>query len=233
MGFFGAWGATYIGNQDILDVLINLKLENESLQTALRVSVYLFPTITLLSSIPIYSIVIRYNLLENKQCNVHWANWWGVIFPWLFSIPFCTGGGLANVINWTGLFIQGFFLFFFSSLSLLPFIYFFSIGTINFLIPIFLYLRATRMQSQGVLDGFLREYDQMFPDMALDAPPSDGLLIQDEENTLIANFAEEPKKNRTSRRGSSFDASGFFFFFFFFFFFHSLLTHPHRSCRPF
>ena len=115
MGFFGAWGATYIGNQDILDVLINLKvrrrmlsnrvpylikispkqkqkfspqLDNAPLQTALRVSVYLFPTITLLSSIPIYSIVIRYNLLENKQCSVGWFHFFSFPFPFSFLLVF-------------------------------------------------------------------------------------------------------------------------------------------------
>ena len=39
------------------------------LKVMARITVYAFPIITQLSSIPIYSIMIRYNLIENKICN--------------------------------------------------------------------------------------------------------------------------------------------------------------------
>jgi len=40
----------------------------------------------LLPGIPVYSIIVRYNLLDAKVCGQGWANFWGVIFPWIISI---------------------------------------------------------------------------------------------------------------------------------------------------
>jgi len=85
------------------------------------ICVYLFPISVVATSIPIYSIIVRYNLLENKICNKPMANFIGVILPWLVTIPFYTGQGLNNVINWSSL-ISG--------------------GIINFIIPFWLYVRA-------------------------------------------------------------------------------------------
>jgi len=85
------------------------------------ISVYLFPISVVATSIPIYSIIVRYNLLENKICNKPMANFLGVILPWLITIPFYTGQGLQDVINWSSLV---------------------SNGVINFIIPFWLYIRA-------------------------------------------------------------------------------------------
>jgi len=84
-------------------------------------SVFLFPICVVATSIPIYSIIVRYNLLENKICNKPMANFIGVILPWLVCIPFYTGKGLQEVINWSSLI---------------------SSGLINFIIPFWLYVRA-------------------------------------------------------------------------------------------
>jgi len=85
------------------------------------ICVYLFPISVVATSIPIYSIIVRYNLLENKICGKPMANFIGVILPWLVTIPFYTGKGLSNVINWSSL-IAG--------------------GIINFIIPFWIYVRA-------------------------------------------------------------------------------------------
>jgi len=85
------------------------------------ICVYLFPISVVATSIPIYSIIVRYNLLENKICGKPMANFIGVILPWLVTIPFYTGKGLSNVINWSSL-ISG--------------------GIINFIIPFWIYVRA-------------------------------------------------------------------------------------------
>jgi len=85
------------------------------------ICVFLFPISVVATSIPIYSIIVRYNLLENQICNKPMANFIGVILPWLVTIPFYTGRGLEYVINWSTL-ISG--------------------GIINFIIPFWLYVRA-------------------------------------------------------------------------------------------
>ncbi len=43
-----------------------------------------------------YSIIIRYNLIESGLCGKHWANVWAVLFPWVFSVPFYTGTALDS-----------------------------------------------------------------------------------------------------------------------------------------
>merc|ERR1719454_336289 len=51
-----------------------------------KLSVYLFPVVAVISSIPVFSIVIKYNCIENgwRECT---AFLWGVVFPWVVAIP--------------------------------------------------------------------------------------------------------------------------------------------------
>ena len=52
----------------------------------LETSVYMFPIVAVVSSIPVFSIVIKYNLVENGASpRVAFA--WGVLFPWLCAFP--------------------------------------------------------------------------------------------------------------------------------------------------
>lgn len=44
----------------------------------------------LVTSIPIFAIVIRYNLLRGKICSKTAAFFWSAIFPWIVVIPFQT-----------------------------------------------------------------------------------------------------------------------------------------------
>jgi hypothetical protein len=124
MGLFGAWTFKYPLNANILDVLISkANSVGHVMRIIVHISVYLFPIVVLLSSIPVYSIIIRYNLIESGLCGKHWANVWAVLFPWVFSVPFYTGSGLSNIISWVGLFVNGF---------------------INFVIPLLFYIIALR-----------------------------------------------------------------------------------------
>jgi hypothetical protein len=62
-----------------------------------QITVYLFPLIAVASSIPIYSIIVRYNLIENRICSTRWANFWAVVFPWFLAIPL-TAVALENAL---------------------------------------------------------------------------------------------------------------------------------------
>jgi hypothetical protein len=89
-----------------------------------EVAVYLFPIVVLLTGIPVFSIIVRYNLLQSGLCNkgmlflsgggekkshthtpTHllfllcavWANIFAIIFPWIVSVIFYTGKGLINI----------------------------------------------------------------------------------------------------------------------------------------
>jgi len=122
VGLLGGWAFQYPPNTDILNVLIsNQNKTGNVMQVIVSISVYLFPIVVLLSSIPIYSIIIRYNLLQSGLCGKFWANVFAVLFPWVVSVPFYTGSGLINIISWVGLFVNGF---------------------INFVIPLLFYILA-------------------------------------------------------------------------------------------
>jgi len=56
------------------------------LRYILLTSVYMFPIVAVLSSIPVFSIVIKYNLEENGFSKPL-SFVWGVIFPWIIALP--------------------------------------------------------------------------------------------------------------------------------------------------
>ena len=66
----------------------------------------MFPLVAFVSSIPVFSIIIRYNLLHNKICNKFVANLIAVIMPWCIALPFYNGQGLDNVTNYSSLFFS-------------------------------------------------------------------------------------------------------------------------------
>jgi len=74
----------------------------------LNTSVYLFPIVAVVSSIPIFSIVIKYNLIENGFSTKS-ALWWGVFFPWVVSFPLLyTPNALSQFVNFTSLIFVSF-----------------------------------------------------------------------------------------------------------------------------
>lgn len=74
----------------------------------LLISVYLFPIAAVVSSIPVFSIVIKYNLLENGFSQT--AGFvWSVLFPWLLGFPLLyMPNVLAQFVNFTSLFFVTF-----------------------------------------------------------------------------------------------------------------------------
>jgi len=77
---------------------------NDGFSTALlELSVYMFPIAAVVSSIPIFSIVIKYNLLENGFSNGS-SFAFAVVFPWLIGFPLLyMPNVLAQVVNFTSL----------------------------------------------------------------------------------------------------------------------------------
>jgi len=61
------------------------------MQILADVSVYAFPEVVLVSSIPVFSIIVRYNILESGLMGKHWANVFSVLLPWIIAVPFYTG----------------------------------------------------------------------------------------------------------------------------------------------
>lgn len=88
MGVGGALAFSFVGSQDLLNKLNDCPFLPGWLSVIAKISVYLFPAVTLISGIPIASVVVRYNLIEDRICSKAWANWWAVVFPWLFAVPY-------------------------------------------------------------------------------------------------------------------------------------------------
>eukprot|EP01059_Diplonema_ambulator_P033154 TRINITY_DN6806_c0_g1_i1.p1 TRINITY_DN6806_c0_g1~~TRINITY_DN6806_c0_g1_i1.p1 ORF type:complete len:571 (+),score=130.81 TRINITY_DN6806_c0_g1_i1:51-1715(+) len=51
-----------------------------------QMSVYLFIPGAVLSGIPVFSIVVKYNCIENGLSK-RFSEFWGIVFPWLVAIP--------------------------------------------------------------------------------------------------------------------------------------------------
>ncbi|KUJ07081.1 uncharacterized protein LY89DRAFT_789882 [Mollisia scopiformis] len=63
----------------------------------------LFPISVLVTSVPVFAIVIRYNLVRGNLCSNRWAIVWASLIPWVLIIPFQTKGWLVLVMNWSSL----------------------------------------------------------------------------------------------------------------------------------
>eukprot|EP01059_Diplonema_ambulator_P011845 TRINITY_DN21908_c1_g1_i1.p1 TRINITY_DN21908_c1_g1~~TRINITY_DN21908_c1_g1_i1.p1 ORF type:complete len:484 (+),score=46.16 TRINITY_DN21908_c1_g1_i1:58-1509(+) len=89
------------GSADLLTVLLNGKTTSGFT----KVTAYAFPLITVVTSIPIYSIVIRKNLVSARICSQPAGFFWGAIFPWMVSVPLYAGSMLESIADWSGAFI--------------------------------------------------------------------------------------------------------------------------------
>jgi hypothetical protein len=59
-----------------------------------KVGTYLFSPAALLTGIPVFSVIIRYNLVENNICGPLPANLFAVVFPWIAALFFFAGACL-------------------------------------------------------------------------------------------------------------------------------------------
>jgi len=94
----------------------------------LQSSVYMFPIVAVVSSIPVFSIVIKYNLVENGFSNQA-GLLWGVVFPWVAALPLLYMPNLlAQFVNFTSLLFVSF---------------------TDFIVPFSLYVILQRRQSES------------------------------------------------------------------------------------
>jgi len=98
MGAVGAMAYQFPAGADLLT-----KLTNPSQWFITRVLAQLFPPLVLVPGIPILSIIVRYNLLENRVCGVSLANFVAVVLPWLIALLTMSGNMLNVILNWAGL----------------------------------------------------------------------------------------------------------------------------------
>jgi len=124
LGYLGALSFHFPSDGDILSV-INTSDQANAFD---KVLVYLFPLMVLATTIPVFSIIVRYNLIQSRVFHKGVANFIAVVLPWIVAIPLLTGAGLNSVLNWGTLI--------FSSMA-------------NFIIPFLVYEKACRFREKA------------------------------------------------------------------------------------
>jgi hypothetical protein len=107
LGVLGAMTFNFDDNTSDLLKAIEAVTSDTVLTKMAHVTVFMFPVVAFLSSIPVFAIIIRYNLLQNRICGKAVANFIAVVLPWLIALPFYTGKGLSLVITWSSLVANG------------------------------------------------------------------------------------------------------------------------------
>ncbi|CAO3651330.1 unnamed protein product [Cunninghamella blakesleeana] len=120
LGICGAMAFDMPGSSDILGIL------SQNGATASLVTAYLFPVVALVTSIPVFTIVIRSNLLRGQVCNRTWSIFWSNFLPWFVCIPLQTKDFVGTIQNWSSLFFQ---------------------STCNFILPFILYFVSRRIMA--------------------------------------------------------------------------------------
>ncbi|KAI9300601.1 hypothetical protein BJ944DRAFT_291577 [Cunninghamella echinulata] len=118
LGICGAMAFDMPGSSDILSIL------SATGKTPSLVTAYLFPVVALVTSIPVFTIVIRSNLLRGQICNRSWSIFWSNFLPWIVCIPLQTKDYVGTIQNWSSLFFQ---------------------STVNFILPFILYFVSRRI----------------------------------------------------------------------------------------
>jgi hypothetical protein len=113
------------------DTLLTTLMAQKVVTSFTRVCVYMFPVIALVFGIPIFSIIVRYNLLENEICGPTTAYFWSAVFPWVASLFLSAGNGLNITVTWSGLLIS---------------------APLCFALPAYLYARAISRPEYGAND---------------------------------------------------------------------------------
>ena len=124
VGFFGALSFPDLEPGEDILTAINKASGGSILD---QISVYLFPMIAVASSIPVFSIIVRYNLMENNICGKLAANLFAVVLPWILAIPLTAGNKIFNAVATYS-----------SILFVLP---------VNLVIPFILYVMAMRRKA--------------------------------------------------------------------------------------
>lgn len=139
LGILGGLSIDFSSGEDLLAALNDPGTPN--VMPVSKIMTFIFAPCSLLTGIPVYSIIIRYNLLENHIMTKFWANLFAVVLPWILALFVYPGNMLGPVISWS---------------SAILFV------GLNFILPIviYIYLQSpkgqhhliTRMREEGVLE---------------------------------------------------------------------------------
>ncbi|EAA18325.1 hypothetical protein [Plasmodium yoelii yoelii] len=89
----------HIDNENILYGI----LKNPSINTSMKVSIYLFDLLTIAPGIYVYCIATRYNLVNSNICSEKAAFLFGTVFPFLISWWFTSRAMFESIFTWSSL----------------------------------------------------------------------------------------------------------------------------------
>jgi len=101
VAIFGALAVVVSGSTDLLSIINEGGISG--IWTVSQIMTFIFPIANVLTSIPVFSIIIRYNLLqiEGIKIPVWLANLIAVVLPWFIVLPFYPGNTLDSIITWS------------------------------------------------------------------------------------------------------------------------------------
>lgn len=100
LGFFGALSPlNFASGKDVLSLLADGS--TPGIWTLSKVAVFIFPAANLMTSIPVFAVMIRYNLVNAGLMRPWVANVVAIGSPWLLSLIFYSGNQLSELINWS------------------------------------------------------------------------------------------------------------------------------------
>jgi len=108
----------FTGGEDLL-----AQLTRPSIPAFIKISTFFFPLFEFVVSIPILSVIVRYNLVESGVASRPTAAFIAVVLPWLMGICFYGGIMINYVITWVGISAA---------------------GPLNFIIPCWIFLISSR-----------------------------------------------------------------------------------------
>ncbi|CAO3638763.1 unnamed protein product [Mucor hiemalis] len=180
LGIFGAMAYQMDASSDILAIL------SSQGSTASLVTSYLFPVCALVTSIPVFTIVIRSNLLRGEICSPSWALFWSNFLPWFICIPLQTKDWVGTIQNWSSLFFQ---------------------STVNFILPFVLYFVSRKYVAS--VEPIMDEKDQnslypneknlsaIQPSIVFPSP-----ILQNPDNNDVRMFNPDDNYSISIRRSS-------------------------------
>jgi hypothetical protein len=151
---------------------------------------FIFPIFSLITSIPVYIIVLRINLIQSKLCSKSTATFLSSVLPFFVVVPFQTGGYVNLFMNWTSLIFT----------SITNFI-------VPFLVYIFLDKRNVRKEDdEDDEDMEFLDYDLAINQLQVTVPATPALLIEADYHLggskVVVEGSLSPSKMNVGRSGS-------------------------------
>lgn len=81
---------------------------SDRVDAATHVCALLFGVFIIGCGIPVFCVLLRYNLVVSGVCREGWGLFWGGIFPWLMAWLVYRGHGVLELLSWSGLVLNGF-----------------------------------------------------------------------------------------------------------------------------